>query len=262
MIKVEKDFDDIPSILTQQVREDAFEANIVSSSYIDSKNRYKVKSVQEKLKEIYHRKCAYCEKKLLDSPKHIEHYRPKSTYYWLAYSWDNLLLSCGECNGAKGKDFDTQNGQIAYSGETFDVIHHLGISYDDAEKPKLINPEREDVLSLITFDVSGAMDSDDERVHYTIHNACKLNRDELVERRVQVIEDFINIMRDHYFYFIKKKEPEIFHPIVKDFIDKCKKENEFFALRHYMVHHSKEFFEEGSTLQKIVSKLFESYKQL
>ena len=40
-------------------------------------------------------KCAYCE-----APTHevafgdVEHYRPKSEYWWLAYNYDNYLASC------------------------------------------------------------------------------------------------------------------------------------------------------------------------
>ena len=86
MIKVEKDFSNIPSILKKENREEAFNNNISSRSYCDSKNRYKVGSVQKRLNKIYNLKCAYCEQKLLDAPKHVEHYRPKNIYYWLAYS--------------------------------------------------------------------------------------------------------------------------------------------------------------------------------
>lgn len=51
-------------------------------------------------------KCAYCE-----SPTRIvaygdvEHFRPKSIYWWLAYSYDNYLASCGACNQEYKKDF-------------------------------------------------------------------------------------------------------------------------------------------------------------
>ena len=44
-------------------------------------------------------KCAYCE-----APTHevafgdVEHYRPKSEYWWLAYNYDNYLASCQLCN--------------------------------------------------------------------------------------------------------------------------------------------------------------------
>ena len=145
MIKVTKDFTDIPSILTKRKREDAFNHNIDESSYADEKNCYKVGSVQKRLNKIYHLKCAYCEKKLLDAPKHIEHYRPKDVYYWLAYSWDNLLLSCGNCNSAKGKRFKTINKKLKYDNELYSSIHNLISYYDMLEVPLIINPEQEDI---------------------------------------------------------------------------------------------------------------------
>lgn len=102
MTKVNKNFSDIPDILKNETRENIFNANIKAGKYIDKSNLYKTSSVQKELTKIYYFKCAYCEKKLLDTDLHIEHYRPKSVYYWLAYSWDNLLLSCGQCNRKKG----------------------------------------------------------------------------------------------------------------------------------------------------------------
>jgi uncharacterized protein (TIGR02646 family) len=44
-------------------------------------------------------KCAYCEANT-DVVAHgdVEHYRPKSTYWWLAYTYDNYLYACQICN--------------------------------------------------------------------------------------------------------------------------------------------------------------------
>ncbi len=61
--------------------------------------RYKYEDIKEKLINIYNDKCAYCESK--ERRLQVEHFRPKSKYYWLAYSWDNLLLSCSACNSKK-----------------------------------------------------------------------------------------------------------------------------------------------------------------
>jgi len=255
MIKVEKDFNDIPTILTQKSREDAFDANITSSAYCDVKNRYKVGSVQKKLNEIYHLKCAYCEQKLLDAPKHIEHYRPKDTYYWLAYSWDNLLLCCGACNSAKGKRFATQEPAVVYGNEPFSEIHTLSDSYDTVEKPKIINPEKEDVLDLIFFDKNAKIYSDNERVKHTIENACNLNRNELVQLRKQIVTDFINRMNKHYLYFKRDKNIHAFLPDIENFKENCKQKNEFYAFRYFIINNSEIFFENRG-LQKIVKALF------
>jgi len=255
MIKVEKDFNDIPTMLTQKSREEAFDKNIASSAYSDVKNKYKVGSVQKKLNEIYHLKCAYCEQKLLDAPKHIEHYRPKDTYYWLAYSWDNLLLCCGACNSAKGKRFSTQEPVVVYGNEPFSDIHTLGDRYDTVEKPKIINPEKEDVLDLIFFDKNAKIYSDDERVKHTIENACNLNRDELVQLRKQIVTDFINRMNEHYLYFKRDKNIHAFLPDIENFKENCQQKNEFYAFRYFILNNSEIFFENRG-LQKIVKALF------
>ena len=255
MIKVEKDFTDIPTILTKKLREDAFDANIASSSYCDNNNRYKVGSVQKRLNKIYHLKCAYCEQKLLDAPKHIEHYRPKDTYYWLAYSWDNLLLCCGACNSAKGKRFAIKNSVVTYSNEAFCDIHGFGNNYDFVEEPKIINPEKEDVLDLIFFDSKAEIYSDDERVNHTIKNARNLNRGELVQLRKQIVTDSINRMNRHYLHFLQDKNINVFIPDIENFKENCNEENEFYAFRYFVLNNSEIFFE-NRVLQKIVKSLF------
>ena len=256
MIKVEKDFTNIPTILTQQSREDAFDANVFASSYCDVKNKYKVASVQKKLNEIYHLKCAYCEQKLLDAPKHIEHYRPKDIYYWLAYSWDNLLLCCGGCNSAKGNRFAILGTVQVYNNELFSNIHMLGNAYDEVEVPKIINPEKDDVLHLISFDKNGRISSNDTRVQHTIENACKLNREELVQLRMGIITDFINRMNKHYLHFINDKNINIFLPDIENFSENCKEKNEFYSFRYFIIHNVEIFFEDNVLLQKILKGLF------
>jgi len=259
MIKVNKNFEDIPNILTPNPtrgvsRENVFNQNIASASYCDTKNSYKVKSVQTRLYEIYHLKCAYCEKKLLDIPKHIEHYRPKSYYYWLAYSWDNLLLSCGSCNIAKGSEFDTENEKVTYNNEQFSDIHNLSDGYDEIEKPKLINPEKEDVLAKLVFDIDCKMSSQDCRVQYTIEDVCHLNRVELLQRRQKIVNDFKNVMNEHYLYFSKEGGITRFIPDIENFINECKIENEFYAFRYFVINNIEIFFED-ELLTKIIKKL-------
>jgi hypothetical protein len=52
-------------------------------------------------------KCAYCESPT-DTVAHgdVEHYRPKSKYWWLAYCYENYLYACQICNQVyKGDEF-------------------------------------------------------------------------------------------------------------------------------------------------------------
>jgi hypothetical protein len=61
--------------------------------------------VKEQIFQAQRGKCAYCEKRE-EQPKwrDAEHYRPKSYYWWLAWSWENLLFACIDCNREYKKD--------------------------------------------------------------------------------------------------------------------------------------------------------------
>lgn len=51
------------------------------------------------LKKESNGKCAYCEANTqIVAHGDVEHYRPKSIYWWLAYTYDNYLYSCQICN--------------------------------------------------------------------------------------------------------------------------------------------------------------------
>ncbi|HRC58256.1 MAG TPA: HNH endonuclease [Kofleriaceae bacterium] len=58
-----------------------------------------------KLFEVQNHNCAYCEAKQVQAEyRDVDHFRPKSSYWWLAWSWDNLLFSCEVCNRSHKKD--------------------------------------------------------------------------------------------------------------------------------------------------------------
>lgn len=255
MTKINKDFFDIPQILslaptkgTSRIK--VFQNNIDTKKYIDDKHSYKVNSIQQKLNEIYHLKCAYCEKKLLDSPKHIEHYRPKSIYYWLAYSWDNLLLSCGFCNSVKGNRFEILNSQVKYNNEQFKDIHNLSSNYDDIEEPLIINPEKENIIKEIIYDKNALISSSNNRVQHTIENTCNLNRKELVELRSEVINNFKNKFNRHFNIFKKEGSLSRFEPDIEIFIQECNETEEFYSFRYFILRNVDIFFEDKSK-QKI-----------
>ena len=65
------------------------------------------KAAKAQLKRETGGKCAYCESPT-DTVAHgdVEHYRPKSKYWWLAYCYDNYLYACQICNQVhKGDEF-------------------------------------------------------------------------------------------------------------------------------------------------------------
>jgi len=62
----------------------------ISSRWSDTKDQLLVETNE---------KCAYCESSLtVVAFGDVEHFRPKSIYWWLAYVYDNYLASCAICN--------------------------------------------------------------------------------------------------------------------------------------------------------------------
>ncbi|NRB47356.1 MAG: hypothetical protein HRU41_06760 [Saprospiraceae bacterium] len=93
---------------------------------------YKNDTLVSELQRNFFLKCAYCESSFVHvSPADIEHFRPKSAvkidektgkekvlelkpgYYWLAADWDNLLLSCIDCNRRRNQDDIDGDGETA-----------------------------------------------------------------------------------------------------------------------------------------------------
>jgi hypothetical protein len=67
------------------------------------------------LKEESFGKCAYCEADTsVVAHGDVEHFRPKSAYWWLAYCYDNYTYSCQICNQIyKGDQFPRAGAKLA-----------------------------------------------------------------------------------------------------------------------------------------------------
>ena len=67
------------------------------------------------LKLESHNKCAYCEAPTAAVTfGDVEHFRPKSHYWWLAFCYDNYAYACQMCNQAfKGDTFEIRGPKIA-----------------------------------------------------------------------------------------------------------------------------------------------------
>jgi hypothetical protein len=64
------------------------------------------KSAKAKVRADSAKKCAYCEASTsVVAHGDVEHFRPKSIYWWLAYDFDNYLFACQICNQIYKKDF-------------------------------------------------------------------------------------------------------------------------------------------------------------
>lgn len=202
MRKLNKDYDAVPvSLKTDAVsisRDPAKTTHnrrvevVANGAYVYKAkydSRYKRVDIKSALEAIHNHKCAYCE--FYDQVLHVEHYRPKNGYHWLAYSWDNLLLACQKCNGHKKDQFELSGVKVnAPADVDYSRIHSLADEYDAQERPKLINPEKvtEDELNAFIFRQDGSVSSTNERVDYTIRT-CDLDRENLRNMRKKIFDD-------------------------------------------------------------------------
>ncbi|MEO5731289.1 MAG: hypothetical protein ABI134_00590, partial [Byssovorax sp.] len=70
--------------------------------------------VKRELAAMQHNKCCYCEKREEQAKyRDVEHYRPKSLYWWLAWTWENLLFACIDCNREQKRDLFPQEPSSA-----------------------------------------------------------------------------------------------------------------------------------------------------
>lgn len=113
----------------------------------------------------------------------VEHFRPKKAvleddgrlrrpgYYWLAYTWENLLLACAECNRRQKRNNFPIEGERARRPE--DAL--------DQERPIFIDPAGpDDPEALITFtDLGRAVAVDGNQRGKVTIEGLHLNRDDL-----------------------------------------------------------------------------------
>lgn len=160
---------------------------------------YKGEGVKERLEQDQHCKCIFCECRLNGDYGHIEHFRPKKGYtiypdnrliqpgyYWLAYEWSNLLLSCSQCNSSYKKNHFLLADENHRGIKTKNILN---------EEPLLINPSVENPARYIEFHqhiVAAKTDTegDNPKGRHTI-DLLKLNdRKELVENRRRVWNNY------------------------------------------------------------------------
>ena len=150
---------------------------------------YGHETVKNALIAMQHDKCCFCESKINHiSYGDVEHYRPKGGYkqddseplqppgyYWLAYTWDNLLISCTLCNQQ-------------YKKNLFPLLfpdkrarnHHDDIS---EEQPLLINPSVVNPQEHIGFREEIPYAINDSVYGRTTICALRLDRETLNEKR-------------------------------------------------------------------------------
>lgn len=120
-------------------------------------------------RNVYYRKCAYCERMISGAQPDAEHFRPKGSvkiksggrlekasgfiddpltgtprrvvhpgYFWLAYDWRNLVPACKFCNSGKGKNdrFEVGAEHVVLVRRTPEQIAGIPASDQPIESPK------------------------------------------------------------------------------------------------------------------------------
>jgi uncharacterized protein (TIGR02646 family) len=146
---------------------------------------------------MQHRKCCYCESPIPTSFNDVEHYRPKARvtqrkggnpepgYWWLAWTWENLLYACPGCNrSAKNDQFP-----LGPAGKRLSPKQPPS----GQEDPLLIDPSapgahpephfRFTVTGRARGHVAGVSPEGVATVE-----VCALHRDELIELRAAVLD--------------------------------------------------------------------------
>jgi uncharacterized protein (TIGR02646 family) len=111
--------------------------------------------VKSRLWRAQHHKCCYCERNNLETTNYdVEHFRPAMRagrgagfpdhgYWWLAWSWENLMFSCTNCNRVhKNDQFPLAAGSVPLKPRE---------APPGKELPLLIDPAAENPMDHIQF---------------------------------------------------------------------------------------------------------------
>ncbi len=125
--------------------------SVLDGSLVDhdfDSNRWK--PAKDELKKDSHDKCAYCEAPTsVVAFGDVEHFRPKSDYWWLAYCYENYLVSCQLCNQKfKGAKFPIANSKLKPPVN----IRKNTADSTIASKASLLTPDSLDTNSIASFE--------------------------------------------------------------------------------------------------------------
>jgi hypothetical protein len=168
---------------------------------VDQLTGYQI--VKDELKKAQYWKCCYCEQKIGGQYNDLEHFRPKlranrlpgclqtNGYWWLAYSWENLLFACASCNRTGKNDlFPLKTGSVTLA------TNQLPPGNED---PYLLDPGGyKNPVEHIQF-VKSRSNSNHRSFNWYAHPRGK---SELGEKSIDVCRlnrsDLLDLRNDHY----------------------------------------------------------------
>lgn len=193
MRKINNDFNKIPPEL--QTCANKNETDLVQNNETRINVRCYKKS-KKALEKQFYKKCAYCETNYTaSSDTWIEHYRPKTKYYWLTYEWSNLLPPCIKCKRTKRDNFPLINElvQVKLAPITKGQLNKKKLIADQAplinEEPYIIHPKIDNPEKFLDFELDPNYEgikiigTDNKKRGKTTIQICALNRPELIDNR-------------------------------------------------------------------------------
>ncbi len=218
MIRVERAAEE-PNALRKAREKHLPEARKVAAKRrLKSKDFKGYKVAHDSLWKSQRNKCCYCELREQSKRNDVEHFRPKTRanrtpavaddhgYWWLAWTWENLLFSCRNCNQAPAK---VDKFPLAVGSEVLEAEEKP----PGLEEPLLIDPATESGIDHIqfVFKKHGPRKrwvpiprKGSERGKWTIE-VCKLDR-----------PDLLDLYESHVDNFIKKEIDKINQAIAAD----------------------------------------------
>ncbi len=236
MISVYKDFDDVPKGLEEE--------------------GFTSKEVIEKLREIYHGKCAYTESGPLGWTFDIDHFRSRNIYPWLINEWSNLLPIGNihkNLGGYYKRDFPTESKKITQAPDDkreWQADSETLLS----ENPLLLHPEVDTPENHLYVDLLGIMYPFTERGRVSIE-IYELNEDSLIKSRKAKIDYLKDQFIIAYKVYEKSTESDFFlknvlQSIVKVFVQSAQPQKPYSLVGKNMVENFEEVIVKEFYLEK------------
>lgn len=151
-------------------------------------------------------KCAYCENLEQLKRNDVEHFRPAARadrhpgsserhgYWWLAWSWDNLLFSCRNCNQAPAKldKFPLELGSVALRPEEQPPGGELPLILDPADPA--VDPRDHLVFRPVTLGASERWQPfarNGSSIGGRTIEVCRLDRSDLVDLYTRHVREVV-----------------------------------------------------------------------
>jgi uncharacterized protein (TIGR02646 family) len=210
MVKINKTKKDVPAILKTTGAAEIAALKKMSKAKLDAyqfkSSLYGGKPIKEKLKELQGDKCCFCEAKVsVVAHGDVEHYRPKAGwvqkekdkltkpgYYWTAYDFNNLFLSCQICNQKFKKNYFPLANPAARA-----TNHKKPLA---KEKPLIIDPGKDIPSKFLTFNKEIIVAVNNNAKGVETIKRTGLDRKELNKDRfeyLEVLEELAKVARNN-----------------------------------------------------------------